>query len=92
MDSASASTSASDSTMMIPNKFHLLNLFPFPKHLFGSKSKKCSFRPDRCDKYSGCCDYTTTDAPKNAAFCYICMKAEWERMFKLGTKQEPAYL
>ena len=46
------STSASDSTVTIPNKFHPPKLFPFPRRLFGSKNEKHSFRPEWCDKYS----------------------------------------
>ena len=34
MDSASVSTSDTDSTVMIPNKFHLLKSFSFPKHIY----------------------------------------------------------
>ena len=68
---------ASASTVTIPNKFHPPKSFSFPKRLFGSKNKKCSFRPEWCDRYS----WVHYDAPKDAAFCYICMKVEGERKF-----------
>ena len=70
MDSAIASAS----TVTIPPKS-----FSFPKRLFGSKNEKRSFRPEWCDKYS----WLHYDAPKDAAFCYICMKVEGERKFKV---------
>ena len=84
MDSASAS----DPTVTIPNKFNPPKSFPFPKRLFGSKNEKRSFRPEWYDKYS----WLHYDAPKDAAFCYICMKVEQERMYRLGTKWEPAFI
>ena len=79
---------ASASTVTIPNKFHPPKSFSFPKRLFGLKNKKCSFRPEWYDRYS----WLHYDAPKDAAFCYICMKVEGERKFKVGTKWEPAFI
>ena len=48
----SSSANASICTMTIPNKFHSQSHFLFPKHSFGLKNEKHSFRPEWCEKYS----------------------------------------
>ena len=84
--SMAASPSAShDSVVMIPNKFHSPKMFLLLKCSFGSKDEIIHLSKSDVKNMTGYIAVFCTDA----AFCNICMKAEWEK-YKASIKREPA--
>ena len=48
---AASNIASHDSVVMIPNNFYPPKMVLLPKHLFGSKNEKCSFRPEWHEKF-----------------------------------------
>ena len=74
------------SSSEFPEQFRPGPTCSFPKRKFGKDER--SFRADWCDKY----EWLHYDAEKDAAFCYLCMRADHERKFLFSTKRDPAFL
>ena len=70
------------------DEFHPPKSFLLPKHSFGLKNKKLSFRPEWCEKYS----WLHYDVGTDAAFCYMCMKAKQQKKYKASTKRDPVFI
>jgi hypothetical protein len=72
----------------LPVKFHPPKNFSFPVRSFGLKGEKRSFRAEWCVKY----DWLHYDLVDGAAFCHLCMTAEFENKFLASTKRDPAFI
>ena len=83
MASNSASLSASTS---FPEQFQPRSSFKFPKKKYGKYER--SFRAEWCQQNS----WLHYDDSLDAAFCYLCMRAEHEGKFLVSTKREPSFL
>ena len=63
--------------------------FMFPKRKFGVQGKdQRSFRSEWCVSYT----WLHYDATSDAAFCHLCMTAEFEKKFLASTKRDPAFI
>ena len=72
-----------------PEKFHPSKNYTFPKRTFGKQGKdQRSFRSEWCTSYT----WLHYDATSDAAFCYLCMTAEFEKKFLASTKRDPAFI
>ena len=89
---SSSSTTASPSTALsstqLVQQFKPPKSFRFPKRKFGKKGEERSFRATWCEKY----DWLHYDVSADAAFCYLCMRAEHEKKFLASKKREPAFI
>ena len=71
-----------------PEKFHSPKNFKFPKRKFGSQGATRSFCSEWCASYT----WLHYDATSDAAFCHLCMTAEFEKKFLASTKRDPAFI
>ena len=78
---------AESSSSDFPEQFKPGPTYLFPKRKFGKGKDERSFRPE-CNKY----EWLHYDAEKDAAFCYLCMRADHEKKFLFSTKRDPAFL
>ena len=89
---SSSSTTASPSTALsstqLVQQFKPPKSFRFPKRKFGKKGEERSFRATWCEKY----DWLHYNVSADAAFCYLCMRAEHEKKFLASNKREPAFI
>ena len=71
---ASSSTASSSTTLstQLVQQFKPSKSFRFPKRKFGNKGEERSFRAAWSEKY----DWLHYDVSADAAFCYLCMRAE----------------
>ena len=88
LPSSSSTKPTGLSIASMPEKFHPLKSFLLPKRAFGSKGQMRSFRAEWCEKYS----WLHYDNSTDAAYCYICMKAELGNKFLASTKHDPAFI
>lgn len=77
---------SSVATQIMIDKFHPPSTFKFPKRKFGTSER--SFHSHWCDEYNWLHYNTLHDA----AFCYLCMKAEKESKLLTSTRREPFQL
>ena len=70
----------------LPEQYHPSSIFKFPKRKFGKGER--SFRSEWCTKYP----WLHYDVEKDAAFCYLCMRATQEGKFLTSSKRDPAFL
>ena len=82
--SSTTSSSTTFSTQLV-QQFKPPKSFRFPKRKFGKKGEERSLRAAWCEKY----DY---DVNADAAFCYLCMRAEHEKKFLASKRREPAFI
>lgn len=75
------------SNSLLPLKFHPPITFKFPKRKFGASGER-SFKSLWCQKYR----WLHYDVSSDAAFCYLCMRAEKEGKLLASTKKEPAFI
>ena len=72
----------------LPPKFHPPKSYSFPTRKFGSREEKRSFQVDWCKKH----DWLHYDRSKDAAFCHVCLTAEYDKLFLASTKRDPAFI
>ena len=77
---------ASSSKSSVPELFHPLGSFKFPKHKFGSTVK--SFRATWCEDYP----WLHYDKTSDSAFCHLCMRTVSEGKLLASTKCNPAFI
>ena len=73
---------------LFPDKFHPAKGFDFPKRSFRSKGEKRSFRSEWCEKFCWLHYYVALDA----AFCYVCIKANHEKKLLSSTRRDPSFI
>ena len=78
---------ANTSNPLLPLKFHPSSTYKFPKRKF-VVSRERSFKSNWCQKYQ----WLHYDASSDAAFCYLCMRADKEGKLLVSTRKEPAFI
>ena len=85
--STAAHDRASTSDSLLPLKFHPPGTYKFPKRKFGASGER-SFKSNWCQRYK----WLHYDTSSDAAFCYLCMRAEKEGKLLASTRKEPAFI
>ena len=78
--STGLSSTAWLSSAQLVQQFKPPKSFKFPKCKVGKKGEERAFRAAWCEKY----DWLHYDVSADAAFCYLCMRAEHEKKFLAG--------
>ncbi len=78
---------ASPSDPLLPLKFHPPISYKLPKRKFGASGER-SFKSYWYQQYQ----WLHYDVSSDAAFCYLCMKAEKEGKLLASTRREPAFI
>ena len=87
MSASGVAESSIEHSQSLYQQFRPSSSFKFPKRTFGTKGETRSFRSEWCLNYT----WLHYDVSKDAAFCYLCMRAEHKKKFLASKKRDPAF-